>query len=453
MQARILARTPQPSQWSRSSTNRFPKSLAIQAISTRYGPISSTTRSPRCVAVQVQKAAGSPSAPAGKARVWPGSRSVTPDPGSPRIYASTSSSRSSPPNPSGKAPVWGWIWHSTLSSRSTAGICEWNPYPAIRGSSCSCRWRSRSPWILPWMRPSMRPCRNSGTAPPVADAMTDSADAKPNLGRFGSFGRGVTPQQAKEIESLGYGAVWVGGSPAAELAWVEPILEATSTLQVATGIVNIWTADAKAVAESFHRIDKTYPGRFLLGIGVGHPEAISEYRKPYDALVEYLDRLDDFRVPAHRRVVAALGPQVLKLSARRSAGAHPYLTTPEHTAQARELMGPSAFLAPEHKVVLTTDAEKARAVGRKALDIYFSLANYRNNWKRMGFSDEEVTRPGSDRLVDSVVAYGTPDEIAARLNQHLEAGADHVPVQVLTNGDNLVSALAELAGPLGLNRS
>jgi probable F420-dependent oxidoreductase len=283
--------------------------------------------------------------------------------------------------------------------------------------------------------------------------MTDSADAKPNLGRFGSFGRGVTPQQAKEIESLGYGAVWVGGSPAAELAWVEPILEATSTLQVATGIVNIWTADAKAVAESFHRIDKTYPGRFLLGIGVGHPEAISEYRKPYDALVEYLDRLDDFRVPAHRRVVAALGPQVLKLSARRSAGAHPYLTTPEHTAQARELMGPSAFLAPEHKVVLTTDAEKARAVGRKALDIYFSLANYRNNWKRMGFSDEEVTRPGSDRLVDSVVAYGTPDEIAARLNEHLEAGADHVPVQVLTNGDNLVSALAELAGPLGLNRS
>ena len=283
--------------------------------------------------------------------------------------------------------------------------------------------------------------------------MTDSAASKPNLGRFGSFGRGVTPQQAKEIESLGYGAVWVGGSPPAELAWVEPILEATSTLQVATGIVNIWTAPAQPVAESFHRIDKAYPGRFLLGIGVGHPEAVSEYRKPYDALVEYLNQLDEYGVPADRRVVAALGPGVLKLSARRSAGAHPYLTTPEHTAQARELIGPSAFLAPEHKVVLTTDAEKARAVGRKALDIYFNLANYRNNWKRLGFSEEEVTRPGSDRLVDAVVAYGTPDAIAARLNEHLDAGADHVPVQVLTKDENLVSALAELAGPLGLSTS
>jgi probable F420-dependent oxidoreductase len=285
--------------------------------------------------------------------------------------------------------------------------------------------------------------------------MTDSVASKPNLGRFGSFGRGVTPQQAKEIESLGYGAVWVGGSPPAELAWVEPLLEATTTLQVATGIVNIWSAPAAPVAESFHRIDKAYPGRFLLGIGVGHPEAVSEYRKPYDALAEYLDELDEYGVPANRRVVAALGPRVLKLSAQRSAGAHPYLTTPEHTARARELIGPSAFLAPEHKVVLTTSdkegADKARSVGRKALDIYFDLANYRNNWKRLGFSDEEVTRPGSDRLVDAVVAYGTPDQIAARLKQHLDAGADHVPVQVLTKDENLVSALAELAGPLGLS--
>jgi probable F420-dependent oxidoreductase len=283
--------------------------------------------------------------------------------------------------------------------------------------------------------------------------MTDSADSKPDLGRFGSFGRGVTPEQARDIESLGYGAVWVGGSPPAELAWVEPILAATSTLQVATGIVNIWTAAAKPVAESFHRIDKAYPGRFLLGIGVGHPEAHGEYRKPYDALVAYLDRLDAYGVPADRRVVAALGPRVLTLSAERAAGAHPYLTTPEHTAQARELIGASAFLAPEHKVVLTTDTEKARAVGRKALDVYFNLANYRNSWKRLGFTDEEVTRPGSDRLVDAVVAYGTPQAIATRLNQHLDAGADHVPVQVLTKGDNLVSALAELAGPLGLIRS
>jgi len=191
--------------------------------------------------------------------------------------------------------------------------------------------------------------------------MTDAAQ-KPNLGKFGSFGRGVTPEQAKDIEALGYGAVWVGGSPPAELDWVEPILEKTTTLQVATGIVNIWTAEAGPVSESFHRIDKAYPGRFLLGIGVGHPEAHQQYRKPIDALNEYLDKLDEYGVPKNRRVVAALGPQVLKLSARRSAGAHPYLTTPEHTSEARALMGPDAFLAPEHKVVLTTESEQARTV-------------------------------------------------------------------------------------------
>lgn len=284
--------------------------------------------------------------------------------------------------------------------------------------------------------------------------MTNCAAGKPssgpNLGRFGSFGRGVTPQQATEIEALGYGAVWVGGSPPAALSWVEPILQATTTLCVATGIVNIWSAPAQRVAESFHRIEAAYPGRFLLGIGVGHAEMISEYRKPYNALVEYLDRLDDYGVPANRRVVAALGPRVLGLSARRSAGAHPYLTTPEHTARARELIGPSAFLAPEHKVVLTTDSARARTVGRQALDMYFNLANYRNNWKRLGFTDAEVSRPGSDRLVDAVVAYGTPDAIAARLNEHLLAGADHVPIQVLTEDDNLVSALTELAKPLRL---
>ena len=279
---------------------------------------------------------------------------------------------------------------------------------------------------------------------------SSNKSSSPNLGRFGSFGRGVTPEQAKDIEALGYGAVWVGGSPPAELDWVEPILEKTTTLQVATGIVNIWTADAGPVADSFHRIDKAYPGRFLLGIGVGHPEAHQQYLKPIDALNEYLDMLDEYGVPKNRRVVAALGPQVLKLSAKRAAGAHPYLTTPEHTAEARKLIGPDAFIAPEHKVVLTADVEKARAVGRKALEIYLNLTNYLNNWKRLGFTDEDVAKPGSDRLVDAVVAYGTVDAIAARLKGHLDAGADHVPVQVLTSPDKLVSALAELAGPLGL---
>jgi probable F420-dependent oxidoreductase len=275
-------------------------------------------------------------------------------------------------------------------------------------------------------------------------------DAKPDLGRFGSFGRGVTPQQAKEIEALGYGAVWVGGSPPAELDWVEPILANTTTLKVATGIVNIWTAAPGPVAESFHRIEAAYPGRFLLGIGVGHPEATQEYQKPIDALRGYLDKLDEYGVPKNRRVIAALGPQVLKLSAARSAGAHPYLTTPEHTAEARRLLGPEAFLAPEHKAILTTDADKARQVGRGALDIYLNLQNYLNSWKRLGFTDDDVAKPGSDRLVDAVVAYGTPEAIAARLTEHLDAGADHVPVQVLTSSDKLVEALAALAGPLGL---
>ena len=240
------------------------------------------------------------------------------------------------------------------------------------------------------------------------------------------------PGQAKDIEALGYGAVWVGGSPPAELDWVEPILEKTTTLQVATGIVNIWTADAGPVSESFHRIDKAYPGRFLLGIGVGHPEAHQQYRKPIDALNEYLDKLDEYGVPKNRRVVAALGPQVLKLSARRSAGAHPYLTTPEHTAEARELMGPDAFLAPEHKVVLTTDAGKGPRRRPQGAGDLPQPENYLNSWKRLGFTDEEVAKPGSDRLVDAVVAYGSADAIAARLKEHLEAGADHVAVQVLT---------------------
>ncbi|SEB11439.1 MULTISPECIES: LLM class F420-dependent oxidoreductase [unclassified Mycobacterium] len=273
---------------------------------------------------------------------------------------------------------------------------------------------------------------------------------KPDLGRYGVFGRGATPQQAAEIEALGYGAIWVGGSPPAELDWVEPLLGATERLKVATGIVNIWTAAAGPVAESFHRINTAYPGRFLLGIGVGHREVITEYKKPLDALNEYLDKLDEYGVPKEHRVVAALGPQVLKLSARRSAGAHPYLTTPEHTAQARELIGPDAFLAPEHKAILTTDADKARAVGRQALELYLNLNNYLNSWKRLGFTDSDIAKPGSDRLVDAVVAYGTVDAIAARLKQHLDAGADHVPVQVLTSPDNLVPALTELAGPLGL---
>lgn len=281
--------------------------------------------------------------------------------------------------------------------------------------------------------------------------MTDPTLLKPDTGRYGIWtGRVPDPEQAAEIEKLGYGAIWIGGSPAADLKFAEPLLEATESITLATGIVNIWTAPADQVAESFHRIEKAYPGRFLLGVGVGHPEANQDYRKPYDALVEYLDDLDKSSVPTSRRVIAALGPKVAKLAAQRSAGAHPYLGTPEHTAQIHNLVGPSVYLAPEHKVVSTTDAEQAREIGRKAVGFYLDLSNYVSNWKRLGFVDEDVSKPGSDKLIDAVVAYGTPEQIAARLGDHLHAGADHVAIQVLGGKDRLIPTLTELAGPLGL---
>jgi probable F420-dependent oxidoreductase len=284
--------------------------------------------------------------------------------------------------------------------------------------------------------------------------MTEAVSLKPDLGRFGVWlpTRSITPDLAARIESLGYGAAWIGGSPDAELAWVDPALAHTTSLQLATGIVNIWSAPAPAVAESFARIESAHPGRFLLGIGVGHREHTEEYVKPYDALTEYLDELDAAKVPTSRRVLAALGPRVLRLAAQRSAGAHPYLTTPEHTAKARELVGNTVFLAPEHKVVLTTDADEARALGRETLDHYLSLSNYVNNWLRLGFSEADVRKPGSDRLIDAVVAHGTPEAIAQRLGEHLDAGADHVSIQVLGGWkeDVLLPALSELAGPLGL---
>ena len=291
--------------------------------------------------------------------------------------------------------------------------------------------------------------------------MTKAVSLKPDLGRFGVWlgSRSIAPELATGIESLGYGAAWIGASPDADLAWAEPALAQTTSLQLATGIVNIWSAPAPAVAESFQRIESAHPGRFLLGIGVGHREHTQEYAKPYDALVAYLDELDAAAVPSSRRVLAALGPRVLRLSAQRSAGAHPYLTTPEHTAMARELAGNAVFLAPEHKVVLSTPdeagAEKARAVGRGTVEHYLGLSNYVNNWLRLGFTQDDVRKPGSDKLIDAVVAYGTPEAIATRLNEHVDAGADHVAIQVLGGWkeETLLPVLSELAGPLGLSRT
>jgi probable F420-dependent oxidoreductase len=283
--------------------------------------------------------------------------------------------------------------------------------------------------------------------------MTEGVSLKPELGRYGVWlgSRSISPGLARQIESLGYGAAWIGGSPDAALEWVEPALAETSSLQLATGIINVWASPAAEVAKSYSRIESAYPGRFLLGVGVGHPEHTDVYKKPYDALVEYLDELDGACVPTSRRVLAALGPKVLALSAERSAGAHPYLTTPEHTAHARELIGNTVFLAPEHKVVLTGSASEAREIGRKTVDFYLGLSNYVNNWRRLGFTDDDVRKPGSDKLIDAVVAHGTPEQIAARLNEHLEAGADHVAIQVLGGPDGkLIGALEQLAGALGL---
>lgn len=280
---------------------------------------------------------------------------------------------------------------------------------------------------------------------------SNDAAAKPNLGQYGAWtGHPVSAEVAVEIEKLGYGAVWVHSMAPADLSWVDPIFDQTETLKAATGIINIWTSPAGPVAEAFHRVEKAYPGRFLLGIGAGHREVIGEvWAKPYDALMEYLDELDRYGVPTDRRILAALGDRVLKLSATRGAGAHPYLTTPEHTAHARDLLGSSAFLAPEHKVILSTDVERARALGREAVDLYLGLDNYLNSWKRQGFSDEDITKPGSDKLIDSVVAYGTADQIAERLNLHIDAGADHLAIQVIDSA-NLLPGLTALAGPLGL---
>ncbi|WP_343571665.1 LLM class F420-dependent oxidoreductase [Mycobacterium sp.] len=283
--------------------------------------------------------------------------------------------------------------------------------------------------------------------------MTEGVSLIPDLGRYGVWlaSRSVSPNVARQIESLGYGAVWVGGSPDADLSWVEPALAETSTLQLATGIINIWASPAAQLAESFHRIESAYPGRFLLGIGVGHPEHTDVYQKPYDALVGYLDELDGASVPTSRRLLAALGPKMLALSAERSAGAHPYLTTPEHTAQAREVVGNTVFLAPEHKVVLTENADEAREIGRRTVEFYLDLSNYVNNWRRLGFTDNDVRKPGSDKLIDAVVAHGTAEQVAAHLDEHLAAGADHVAIQVLGGPDGkLLGALEALAEPLGL---
>jgi probable F420-dependent oxidoreductase len=256
----------------------------------------------------------------------------------------------------------------------------------------------------------------------------------------------ATPELAAEVEKLGYGTVWIGGSPDGSLDQAEALLDATERITVATGIVNMWKDDAATVAASYHRLEARHPGRFLLGVGIGHRENTGEYRKPYDTIVGYLDQLDDGGVPAGRRVLAALGPRVLELSAARAAGAHPYLTTPDHTAFARKVLGPDPLLAPEHKVVVGAIAEEARAFARKVVKRYLGLVNYRQNLLRFGFSEDDVAGDGSDRLVDALVLHGDVDAVARGLRAHIEAGADHVSIQVL--GGGLIPAYRALAEAL-----
>jgi probable F420-dependent oxidoreductase len=275
-----------------------------------------------------------------------------------------------------------------------------------------------------------------------------------DVGRYGIWQRaGLSPGFAAEAEALGYGAIWIGGSPPGDLALPESLLDATERIVIATGIVNMWGTPPAEAAASYHRIAAKHPGRFLLGVGIGHPEAVKEYRSPYATMVDYLDQLDAADVPVAGRALAALGPKALRLAADRTAGAHPYLTTPEHTREARRIVGEGVLVAPEQKVVLDTDAGRARAIGRPAVDRpYLHLVNYRSNLLRLGWTEADLDGGGSDALVDALVAHGDAEAVAARLTAHLDAGADHVCAQVLTaDGADPLPALRELAAALKLS--
>lgn len=289
----------------------------------------------------------------------------------------------------------------------------------------------------------------------------ETARSNPGIPELGHYGvwvgnrRHPTPELAYHLESLGFGALWLGGAEA-DLGLVEAMIADTSTITIATGIVNIWTGDAHELADSYHRIEESHPGRVLIGIGAGHPEGQGERaRRPYAAMVDYLDVLDERGVPLERRVLAALGPRMLELARDRSAGAHPYLVTPSFNEGAREILGAGKLLATEQRVVLREDAAEARELGRPSVDRpYLGLRNYVNNLRRLGYSDEDLESPGSDRLIDDLVVYGDDAAILARVDAHLHAGADHVAVQLVTAPDeHIVEAYTHLARALGVSRT
>jgi probable F420-dependent oxidoreductase len=245
------------------------------------------------------------------------------------------------------------------------------------------------------------------------------------------FGRDRAGEAAEIAEQLGYGAWWVGSSP--EVADVRPVLEATSTLVAATGILNVWKSDPAVTAAADAELRRAYPGRFLLGIGIGHPEATSDYRRPLTAMRAFLDSLDASPTPppADGLCLAALGPKMLDLAGERTAGTHPYFTPVAHTRFARERLGPGRLVAPEVACVVETDSTRAREVARGYAKVYLGLRNYTQNLLDHGFTEDDLGNGGSDRLIDAVIPHGSAEQIAEVVHAHLDAGADHVCLQPL----------------------
>jgi probable F420-dependent oxidoreductase len=245
-------------------------------------------------------------------------------------------------------------------------------------------------------------------------------------------------EAAAELDDLGFTALWIPDVGGPVLDSVDHLLASTKRTVIATGILNLWMHEPTDVASQYASLAKTYGDRFLLGIGCSHAPLIDSkepgrYRKPLAATRSFLDALDAAEQPVHveNRVLAALGPKMLELSATRTRGAHPYLVTPDHTRQAREVLGAGPLLLPEQTVVLSGDRAEARAIGTDWLRAYIGLPNYANNLLRSGFTADELSSV-SDRLFDAIIAWGDEESVLRRVNEHRAAGADHVCVQVLT---------------------
>jgi probable F420-dependent oxidoreductase len=254
------------------------------------------------------------------------------------------------------------------------------------------------------------------------------------------------------LEELGYTALWSSGGFQPGLSpHFERLLAATTRMTVLSGVVNIWSTSPEEIALAVADLDLRHPGRFVLGLGASHAALVEAYRRPYSHMVAYLDALDVAgpAVARERRVLAALGPRMLSLAAERAAGAHPYFVPVEHTARAREVLGAGGLVAPEVTVVLEEDAGAARQAARAFTAGYLTLPNYADNLRSLGFGDDDLAGGGSDRLVDAVVAWGGPDRIAERVRRHVEAGADHVCIQVLAPPESFpLPAYRELAPAL-----